>query len=409
MLQPRPPASRPGARALPVTAWVVFAALSAVAVHLAVRLPGGPDGMSDLHVYVGAVQQLLSRGTLYDFVSFNGDPFTYPPSAGLLMVPLTLLPEPTLRVVWTLLQCAEVVALAAVVLRRATAPLLTRLPRPLALPVLACLLVVSYPVFTGVFLGQVSLLVTLLVLLDALDVVPPRWQGVLTGVAAAVKLTPLAFVPYLWLSGRRRSAVLATATFAACTLVTWLVLPGDSARYWSGITGTPGLVELGQADNQSVHGFLARTALAEPIRTPVLVTVTGLAVVLGYLRSARLHRTGLVLPGAVVVGAMAVVVSPISWSHHQIALVLAAACLVGRAGRGATAWTGTVYVLGTLPLPFLVGSVPDPVRLLAENLGLLLALLVCCAVPFAAAPASARGARVPWWRPAGAAPDGRGR
>ena len=411
MLQRRPPASSSRVLVLAGTAWLAFAALSAVYVYLAVRLPGGPDGMSDLHVYRDAVRQLLGGGSLYDFVSSNGDRFIYPPSAGLLLVPLAGLPVLVLDVAWTLLQCAATVLLAVVVLRRASSPLLTRLPRRLALPLLACLLALSYPVFTGVFLGQVSLLVTLLVLLDALDVVPRRWQGVLTGLAAALKLTPLAFVPYLWLTGRRRAAVTATATFAVATLVGWLVLPGESARFWSSVVAaTPGAVDLGQTDNQSVHGLLARTALAEPARTVVLVTVTGLAAVLGYARSARLHRAGLTLPGAVVVGALVVVVSPISWSHHQVALVLAAACVVR--GWRAGAWSVGVYVLMTLPLPFLVHHAWPPLRLLTDNVGLLLALLVCCALPFglrerAATPVSR--ARGPWSPRADVVLDGPGR
>ena len=34
-----------------------------------------------------------------------------------------------------------------------------------------------------------------------------RWRGVAIGVAAGVKLTPLIFIPYLWLIGRRRAAI----------------------------------------------------------------------------------------------------------------------------------------------------------------------------------------------------------
>ena len=69
------------------------------------------------------------------------------------------------------------VLLAHLVLARGDHPLLRRLPRPAALPLATCVLLASYPVFTGVFLGQVSLLVTVLALLDALDRVPRRCRG----------------------------------------------------------------------------------------------------------------------------------------------------------------------------------------------------------------------------------------
>ena len=126
MLQRRPPASPSRVLVSAGTAWLAFVALSAVFVHLAVRLPGGPDGMSDLHVYRDAVRQLLGGGSLYDFVSFNGDRFIYPPSAALLMVWLPALTQPVLDVVWTLLQCAETLLLAVVVLRRVPPVLLGR-------------------------------------------------------------------------------------------------------------------------------------------------------------------------------------------------------------------------------------------------------------------------------------------
>ena len=42
--------------------WSVVAAQSAVYVYLAVTRPGGPDGMSDLQVYLGAVHTLLAGG-----------------------------------------------------------------------------------------------------------------------------------------------------------------------------------------------------------------------------------------------------------------------------------------------------------------------------------------------------------
>jgi alpha-1,2-mannosyltransferase len=44
-------------------------------------------------------------------------------------------------------------------------------------------------------------------------------------VAAAIKLTPLIYVPYFWFSGQRRTAVTATATVG--TAAGWLLLPKD--------------------------------------------------------------------------------------------------------------------------------------------------------------------------------------
>src|SRR5205807_796388 len=63
---------------------------------------------------------------------------------------------------------------------------------------IAVVLASSGPLSSTIRFGQVSVFVALLVIIDVLARVPARYQGIATGVAAAVKLTPLAFVPYLW-------------------------------------------------------------------------------------------------------------------------------------------------------------------------------------------------------------------
>ena len=375
--------------ALRLTRWVVaasvtaaaFLAMAAVHVHMAVTLPGGPDGMSDLRVYLGAVRTWWAGGSLYDFVSFNGDRFLYPPFAGLVLAPWALLPEPSVLVLWTLVQCAEVVALAWLVVARTSVPFVRRLPRPFAVGALSCLLMLSHPVFTGIFLGQVSLLVSLLALLDVLDVTPRRWRGVPLGVAAAVKLTPLAFVPYLWLTGRRREALVAVGTWTACTGLAVLVLPDDSRRYWPTGLSTPAFVDLAQPDNQSLTGLLARLGWTGGGSSAVLLVLTLLVTTLGYARSRRAYAAGDALAGAVIVGAMVVLVSPISWNHHQSLLVVAAACPLAAGRLLRRAWPLVVWCLMSVPVQaLLLWSRPSP-RPLLDNLVLVLAVLLACALP----------------------------
>jgi alpha-1,2-mannosyltransferase len=105
-------------------------------------------------------------------------------------------------------------------------------------------------VFTGLFFGQISLMITVLMLLDALALVPRRLQGLACGIAASLKLTPLVLLPYLWVTGRRRAALLGLATFAATTAAAWLILPEASFRCWSTLGAVPDAVDVGQLDNQ---------------------------------------------------------------------------------------------------------------------------------------------------------------
>ena len=357
--------------------------MSAVQVYLAVRLPGGPDGMSDLHVYLGGVSTLLQGGTLYDFVSFNGDQFVYPPVAGLVLMPLMALSEPTVRVLWTLAQCLEVAVLAWMVALRASHPALARVPRRVAVPALACLLMVSTPVFTGLVLGQASLLITVLALLDVLDLTPRRLRGIPLGLAAAIKLTPLAFLPYLWLTGRRRAAGMAAATFATATALAWLVLPESSRIFWGSALTASDFVNLAQADNASLQGLLARLDIAGLARATVLVIGVPAVALLAYRRSRMAYQSGEVLTGAVIVGAMAVVVSPVSWSHHQTWLVLAGLCALSyRSAVVLGVWTALVCLLVVLPFQVVLHRAWPAANPVTDNIIVLLALAVACALPF---------------------------
>ena len=52
-----------------------------------------------------------------------------------------------------------------------------------------------------------------------------RWQGLATGLAAGVKLTPLIFLAYLAITGRVRAAVTAAGTFVATVAAGFILLP----------------------------------------------------------------------------------------------------------------------------------------------------------------------------------------
>ena len=56
--------------------------------------------------------------------------------------------------------------------------------RRLLTPLLAIALFASAPISSNFRFGQISVFLVALVLLDALAVVPERWRGVATGVAA---------------------------------------------------------------------------------------------------------------------------------------------------------------------------------------------------------------------------------
>ena len=160
---------------------------------------GGLRGdFTDLFVYQYGGQAVLDGLAVYESGDpVTGLPFTYPPFAAVLMVPLAPLPAWLAAALWT---GASVGALAAVVVlvRRA-------LDRPAPGWMVALLTggaLALEPVWQNLTFGQINVFLMLAVLVD---LVRPerRWSGVLVGIAAGVKLTPLVFVVLLVLVGRR--------------------------------------------------------------------------------------------------------------------------------------------------------------------------------------------------------------
>jgi alpha-1,2-mannosyltransferase len=338
--------------------WIAAGAVAVVTVVAALRRPAHVR-LSDLSVYAGAARGPAGGASLYDFVHGSA-PFTYPPFAGLLFRPLTWLPTAALQVAWCLVTVAVVAGLATVVRREYAGAL-------------ALVLMLSAPVASNLKFGQVSVLLAGLIMVDVLVLRRTPWAGTLIGLAAAIKLTPLIFIPLLWFAGRRRAAVTAAATFAGCTAVAAATLPGDSWRFWTTEVSTVSrLGHITNVGNQSLNGALMRLDAGPGLRSVVVPVIGGAVAALALRRGARLARGGDWLSATVVVGAASIVLSPVSWTHHQIWLVLAA--LLPLRGRARAAWAALVLAVMLLPLP----ALGPP---LWSNSRLLLAVAIAAVVP----------------------------
>ncbi|WP_443074502.1 glycosyltransferase 87 family protein [Streptomyces sp. NBC_01455] len=220
--------------------------------------------MADALVY-RAEGAAVAHGTdLYGFTVTEWRlPATYPPFAALLFVPAAWLAPPALKVAFVL---GNAVLLAVLVrLSCRLAGLAARLPAVCAATALTLWL---EPVFQSVLFGQINLALVCLVLWDLSRPPGAPGKGVAVGIAAGVKLTPVAFIAYLLFTGRRREAGTAAGTFAGTVLLGAFVLPAASVDFWTrrlyetGRIGKPWIV-----DNQSLQGLIAR-ALGEPSPGP---------------------------------------------------------------------------------------------------------------------------------------------
>lgn len=355
--------------------FVVLATWSAIAV---LNRPVY-DRLADLHVYVGAVDAVRHGVPLYAYAAQNGDPFTYPPFALLLFWSLDGLAESVVQLLWTVSTVAAVVVIAVALTARQRVRGRQRFLTVVL--VAATVLLASAPVQSNLRFGQVSMFVVLLALLDAFELLPRRLGGVLIGVAAAIKLTPLLFVPYLWVIGRRRDAVRAVAALVGCTGVAFAVWPSASVTFWTrAVFTTSRIGDLTSTGNQSLNGVLLRYAVPTVPRTLAWCALSAAVCLVAFLCARHYHQRGLVAHAAVLIGCATVAASPVSWTHHQIWTVLAGLLLIAGPRRARMIAGAIVLVTMTLSVgavlpPGVLGPVGE---FLGANTRAVCAVAVCC-------------------------------
>jgi alpha-1,2-mannosyltransferase len=329
-----------GERALPhawqrwVVAWVliVLAALPAVLRYL-VFWPLD-QWQVDVDVYRQAGVSILYGRPIYSAMTEAPQllPFTYPPFAAFLAVPLALVPFGAAAWLWTALQ----VAATAAIVWYAGQGLVVRAGAwaPLALAGLTAPMLWLHPVGDGIRFGQVN---AFIVLLCVLDLVPwrPRVlervpRGVLVGLATAVKLTPGVFVVHYLVTRRWREAATAVGTAVGVSLAAWVLLPEASFTYWGGALQDPARLgpNAGTA-NQSMRGLVLRVwgdGAAGTVVWVLLVVVVG---VLGFALARRFFRVGDAVGEVAVVGLLACLLSPVAWVHHYHWVVVVVLALLG--------------------------------------------------------------------------------
>jgi alpha-1,2-mannosyltransferase len=279
----------------------------------------------DLDVYRIGSLTFLHGGDLYHGIPATSAgvtlPFTYPPFAAVLLSPLAMVPMTVASIVVTLAS----IALMGVTLREFTrslssGPWLPAGPR-LSLWWLLPMVLFLEPVHSTLEYGQVNIALLALVSLDCLRP-DPRWpRGALTGLAAAVKLTPAAFVLFFLLRRDWRAAGAAAGSFTAATGAAFALDWHDSVQYWTHVitdTSRPGNPAF--AANQSISGLIARAGLglqthAWMIAWLALSATVVVVTVLGMRRALAAAEPAWALSLNAFAGLL---VSPISWTHHWV-------------------------------------------------------------------------------------------
>lgn len=355
------------------------------AAWLAIDVFGRPYNFFDMRIYHGAMVWWASGRDLYEFIAPQTTlGFTYPPFAGLVMLPMTLIPMATAGWFTAIAGIATLAAVLAALLR----PIVDRLGWPLwfAVGIATPVAVAIEPIRETIGYGQVNLLLFGLVMADLVALRwrarggrsggspvtggPLRrfwfsgaWAGVGIGLATSVKLTPALFICYLLITRQWRAAMTAIGTTLGVTAGSFLIVNSESATYFGSVLWQTERV--GAADmtpNQSLAGLLAR--LYDSIETPGLLwfSFALLMLALGLSRAATAHAEGDELTAFTLVGLTANVISPISWTHHLVFVVPAIIVLADAAVRRRNASRGLLHRAGsTSPLQYQVAALRSPV------------------------------------------------
>ena len=341
----------------------------------------------DVRVYWwGGQQAAAGGGALYaPGAPFN---FTYPPFAALLFA---VFAEATIGVLKATLTAGSVAGLAVLAgLSLGAAGVRRRADIVFAVSAIGLL---TWPVAYTLHLGEVNPILAALIGADVLRRHDGGWwQGVGTGLAAGIKLTPLIFVAYLALTGRLRAAVTAVATFAATIAAGFVWLPARSRAFWLGgvFYNQSRIGNPANPSDQSLAGAVARLAgTGDPPRTwwLVAVLVTGLA---GLTVAVWAHRRGHRLAGTVCCAITGLLISPVSWTHHWVWAVPLLVWLTAVAWRrrsvacGLAATAGAAVFSGFFSIPW-PGHPVRPELMLASDQYVLYGLAVLAGTALALA------------------------
>lgn len=214
----------------------------------------------DVYVYWYALNNWFNGNSLYDWYAlpdYKMYPFTYPPFGAWSLSPLTWFDYETaarLMIMAIALQTAVIVALIGRSLGWSWGSAFAIAPWA-AIVIEQCL----EPFNQSVGFAQVNTAMMALVMIDV--AAPDSWKGrgVASGLAAAIKLTPAIAVLIFLLRRQWRSAITMVATSLTVTLLSWIISPSESARFFFDAMWDP--QRAGDAyytSNQNLKGFVAR-------------------------------------------------------------------------------------------------------------------------------------------------------
>lgn len=220
------------------------------------------------------------------------------------------------------------------------------------------------PMMSDLVWGNISTVILGMTVLDFF-VIPPKYRGVVTGLAAAVKIYPIIFVA--WWAWRRRWAEvrLALVSVAGITLLASLIWWPSAHTYFMTQVFGGGVIQRFQGpsfNSSSIFTFFTRPpfeAGAVPVWVAALLSLALLA--LAFRGAARLVADSHFMSGFIVLSASMRIIMPVAWDHYFVFLpffIFVILELGWRASLSRVSATGMVLLV--FPWVFLRVANPTP-------------------------------------------------
>ena len=275
------------------------------------------DGI-DLQVYRAGISALFGGHNPYDgLFTVHHLAFTYPPFALMALSPLTWAPFAATQVVLWVLSIGALAVAVYVICGRGGRDLLLQ-----SVGWASLALLIVEPVRTNLDYGQINSLLLCIVVVD-LMVVPKRHRGWLIGLAAAIKLTPLAFLAIPLLERDWKTLTRGIAGALGASGLMWLFWPSVSRTYWTkdvlAVKRVGGVASVG---NQSLNGLLHRWPFPSSGQPTLWVVLSIATLTMGLYVAWRCLQNGRRVAAILSMALVGSLISPISWTHHWVWVAL---------------------------------------------------------------------------------------
>lgn len=307
----------------------------------------------DMVIYREGVKAFMEGGEVYSVPMMAGDialPFIYPPFGALVMVPLAgdwfshAMAGDIMIVLSNLLIGLVVLLLAFALNRQRSNPFVSSDVIATASLIWGIVLIFE-PVRLNNGFAQINIIIMVLVALDLIPRKRLKWlpQGWLIGVAAAIKITPLAMLLYFLVRKEIKPIITAAISAIIATLIAAAVRWDVAWEYFSvkllsmGTGGDFG-VQTAYQSNSSIKGAIERLytsqegmEAASTITNIIWLCLAIITVVLGGWLMVALMKRGLNIEAWMINAFIMLLISPVSWSHHWVWVAIAIPVLLYRA------------------------------------------------------------------------------